>query len=92
MNHLDGYSFLPYFKGRPTPRRATSSSTFSDSGDLYAVRYDDWKISFKAVVGNLFNGPERSTNAAPVTNLRMDPGERNQSESVLYGRWWGENM
>jgi hypothetical protein len=27
-----------------------------------------------------------------VTNLRQDPWERYQSESFLYGRWWGEKL
>jgi arylsulfatase len=91
-NHLDGYNFLPYFAGdaREAPRH--EFFYFVDSGDLHAVRYGDWKVSFKTVVGNLFTGREQSTNAPLVTNLRMDPWERYQSESMLYGRWWGENM
>jgi hypothetical protein len=28
--------------------------------------------------------------AALVTNLRADPWERYQSESMSYGKWWGE--
>jgi hypothetical protein len=52
---------------------------FIDSGDLYAVRYDDWKIS----------GKPDPTNAPLVTNLRMDPWERYQSQGSLYGRWLG---
>ena len=27
-----------------------------------------------------------------VTNLRQDLWERYQSESLLYGRWWGEKL
>ena len=45
-------------------------------GDLTAVRYDDWKITFKTVKGNLFTGTEESTNGPWVTNLRQDPWER----------------
>ena len=56
------------------------------------MRYNDWKVSFKTVEGNLFNGHEASTNAPLVTNLRQDPWERYQSESMLYGKWWGEKM
>ena len=27
-----------------------------------------------------------------MTNLRQDRWERYQSESLLYGRWWGEKL
>ena len=27
-----------------------------------------------------------------VTNLRQDPWERYQDESMLYGRWWGDKL
>jgi len=91
-NHLDGYNFLPYFKGEVDKGPRHEFFYFIDSGDLYAVRYDDWKISFKTVIGNLFTGHPTSTNAPLVTNLRMDPWERYQSEGMFYGRWWGENM
>jgi len=91
-NHLDGYNFLPYFKGevKAGPRR--EFFYFSDNADLMAVRYDEWKLSFKTIKGNLFTGKEDSTNVPLVTNLRADPWERYQSESMLYGRWWGDKL
>jgi hypothetical protein len=49
---------------------------FTDNGDLTAVRYNDWKLSFKTIKGNLFTGTEESTNVPLVTNLRQDPWER----------------
>ncbi|WP_410056147.1 arylsulfatase [Rhizobium sp. 25PS6] len=91
-NHLDGYNFLPYFKGEVTTSPRREVFYFTDSGELNALRYNDWKVSFKTVEGNLFNGHEASTNAPLVTNLRQDPWERYQSESMLYGKWWGEKM
>jgi hypothetical protein len=27
-----------------------------------------------------------------VTNLRMDPWEKYPTESMLYGRWWGDKL
>jgi len=27
-----------------------------------------------------------------VTNLRMDPWERYQDESMNYGKWWGDKL
>ncbi|MDM0084933.1 arylsulfatase [Variovorax sp. J31P179] len=90
-NYLDGYNFMPFFKGEaPGPRQ--EFFYFSDNADLMAVRYNAWKVSFKTIEGNLFNGKPDSTNVPLVTNLRQDPWERYQSESLLYGRWWGEKL
>ncbi len=57
-----------------------------------ALRYNQWKITFKTIVGNLFSGKEDSTNVPLVTNLRVDPWERYQTESTSYGQWWGEKL
>jgi hypothetical protein len=65
---------------------------FSDNADLMAIRYNAWKITFKTIEGNLFDGHPESTNVPLVTNLRADPWERYQAESSLYGRWWGEKL
>jgi hypothetical protein len=65
---------------------------FTDGGDLNALRYNEWKISFKTVKGNLFTGREESTNVPIVTNLRQDPWERYQDLSMNYGKWWGEKL
>jgi len=91
-NHLDGYNFLPFLKGEVAKGPRREVFYFTDNGDLTALRYDDWKVSFKTIKGNLFNGKEDSTNVPLVTNLRQDPWERYQSESLLYGRWWGEKL
>lgn len=91
-SHLDGYNFLPYFKGEAPigPRR--EFFYFSDNGDLMALRYNEWKLSFKTIKGNLFTGTVETTNVPLVTNLRQDPWERYQDESMLYGRWWGDKL
>ncbi len=91
-NHLDGYNFLPFFQGKVAKGPRREFFYFTDNGDLTALRYDDWKLSFKTIKGNLFTGKEDSTNVPLVTNLRQDPWERYQDESMLYGRWWGEKL
>ena len=91
-NHLDGYNFLPFFKGEVTAGPRHEFFYFSDNADLMALRYNDWKIAFKTIQGNLFTGKEDSTNVPWVTNLRMDPWERYQSESDMYTRWWGDQL
>jgi arylsulfatase A-like enzyme len=90
--HLDGYNFEPYFKGEVAEGPRREFFYFSDNADLMAVRYNAWKLNFKTIIGNLFTGKEDSTNVPVVTNLRQDPWERYQTESLLYGRWWGEKL
>jgi arylsulfatase len=91
-NHLDGYNFMPYFKGDVAEAPRKDFFYWSDSGDLMAVRYGPWKITFKTIEGNLFTGHEASTNVPLMTNLRADPWERYQSESMMYGKWWGQKL
>ncbi len=91
-NHLDGYNFLPYFKGEVAESPRREFFYFSDNGDLMALRYNAWKITFKTIKGSLFTGTEESTNVPIVTNLREDPWERYQDESTSYGLWWGQKL
>jgi arylsulfatase A-like enzyme len=91
-NHLDGYNFVPYFKGEVPRGPRHEIFYFTDNGDLTAVRYDDWKVAFKTIKGNLFTGTEESTNVPWVTNLRQDPWERYQEQSLMYTRWWGDKL
>jgi arylsulfatase len=90
--HLDGYNFLPFLKGDVAEGPRKEFFYFTDGSDLNALRYGDWKISFKTVKGNLFTGSEESTNVPLVTNLRQDPWERYQDLSMNYGKWWGEKL
>jgi arylsulfatase A-like enzyme len=91
-NHLDGYNFMPYFKKEVAQGPRHEFFYFTDNGDLTALRYDDWKVSFKTIKGNLFTGTEEMTNVPLVTNLRQDPWERYQDESMMYARWWGDKL
>jgi arylsulfatase A-like enzyme len=90
--HLDGYNFSPLFKGEAAQGPRHEFFYFTDNGDLTALRYDDWKLSFKTIKGNLFTGTPESTNVPLVTNLRQDPWERYQDESMMYARWWGDKL
>jgi arylsulfatase A-like enzyme len=90
--HLDGYNFLPYFNGEVNAGPRHEFFYFSNTADMMALRYDEWKVSFKTIKGNLFTGTPSSTQAPIVTNLRMDPWERYQDESMNYGKWWGEKL
>jgi arylsulfatase A-like enzyme len=91
-NHLDGYNFMPFFKGDVAAGPRHEFFYFGPDADLLAMRYDEWKINFKTIKGNLFNGQIETTTAPIVTNLRQDPWERYQVESMNYGKWWGEKL
>ncbi|MDX8492087.1 arylsulfatase [Mesorhizobium sp. VK22B] len=90
--HLDGYNFMPYFKGetKEAPRREIFY--FDDQANINALRYDDWKISFAYIEGNLFTGRRVTQNVPLVTNLRQDPFERYHEESGAYERWWSDKL
>ncbi len=57
--HLDGYNFMPFFKGEVAEGPRKEFFYFTDNGDLTALRYGDWKLSFKTIKGNLFTGTRR---------------------------------
>ena len=42
--HLDGYNILPLLTGRTDESPRKEIFYFSDTGDLTALRYDDWKL------------------------------------------------
>jgi len=91
-NHLDGYNFLPFFKGEveKSPRREIFY--FDDNANLNAVRIDDWKISFKIMQGNIAYGTMVQPNMPIVTNLRQDPFERFTFESGMFFRWAADKL
>jgi arylsulfatase A-like enzyme len=91
-NHLDGYNFLPYFKGQveKSPRREIFY--FDDNANLNAIRIDDWKISFKIMEGNIGIGKVTQPNMPIVCNLRQDPFERFYFESEMWFRWGGDKL
>jgi arylsulfatase len=58
----------------------------------HSSKYNSCASQLQNHKGNLFSGSTSSTQAPIVTNLRMDPWERYQDESMNYGRWWGEKL
>jgi len=72
--HLDGYNQLPYITGETTesPRR---EFYYYGEHDLFALRYNNWKVHFQ-VKDDWFAGALlRPTVPRPV-NLRVDPLEQ----------------
>ena len=90
--HADGFNFLPFFQGKTKESPRHSIIYFGQGGELNAVRYDDWKINFAAVHGNIAFGERRVTNWPLIVNLRADPYEKMPFESASYLRWYADNM
>lgn len=84
--HLDGYNFMPFFKGEVAAGPRHEFFFFDDNANLNALRYDNWKLHFAWIEGNLFTGKRTSGNVPLLVNLRQDPFERTPFESESYRR------
>jgi len=90
--HLDGYNFMPFFKGQEAKGPRQEIFYFDDSANLNAVRVQDWKLSFRVMEGNLLTSTAKSPNMPIVNNLRLDPFERDASESAMWMRWASDKL
>ena len=72
---------MPYFKGEAKQGPRDAIYYFDQGGNLNAIRWNDWKVSFAiASKGNIATGTREVTAWALITNLRMDPYERGLEE------------
>ena len=78
--HLDGYNFMPYFQGKEKQGPRDSIMYFDQGGNLNAVRWNDWKLSFAVSHGNIATAVRETPAWALIANLRMDPYERGLEE------------
>jgi arylsulfatase A-like enzyme len=78
--HLDGYDFGPYFRGETKAGPRDALYYFDQGGNLNAIRWNDWKLSFAIAKGNIATGVRETTAWALIANLRMDPYERGLEE------------
>jgi arylsulfatase len=78
--HLDGYNFLPYFRGTEKAGPRDAIYYFDQGGNLNAIRWNDWKLNFAVTHGNIATGVREVTSWALIENLRMDPYERGLEE------------
>jgi arylsulfatase len=93
--HLDGYDLGPALRGAaPWPRR--EFIYWTDDGNVAALRYDNWKITFlkqEAEGLKVWQEPFTPLRAPSLTNLRMDPFERAEHENAMgYQRWYLDRM
>jgi arylsulfatase len=89
--HLDGYNFMPFFKGEEKQSPRHEIFYFDQGGNLNAVRYHDWKIHFTVTKGDITQALREKPAWPVVVNLRADPYEKAPEESKMYVRWYAEN-
>jgi len=92
--HLDGYNQMDYFAGKgPDPRH--EFFYFNDDGSLVALRYDRWKLVFaeqRAHGFDVWEEPFVTLRLPKLFNLRSDPFEAADHESMDYERWRVEHL
>ena len=92
--HLDGYNLMPALKGDAEwPRK--EFLYWTDDGSVAALRYNNWKITFlkqNAEGIDVWQAPFEQLRAPMLANLRMDPFERAEYESIGYSKWWVDHM
>jgi arylsulfatase len=93
--HLDGYDLGPALRGEAAwPRH--EFIYWTDDGNVAALRYDNWKITFLEQEGEgleVWQKPFTQLRAPKLTNLRMDPFERAEHEHAMgFQRWYLEHM
>ena len=94
--HLDGYNFVPYFKGEEKKGPRVEFFYFSDDGDLTALRYDHWKCVFmeQRVQGTcaIWSDPFIVLRVPKLFNLKTDPYERADITSNTYWDWMFDHV
>jgi arylsulfatase len=89
--HLDGYDFLPHLTGEEAKGPRKEIFYFADTGELTALRYNDWKAMFleqKAYTTmRAWIEPWTELRVPLIFNLRRDPYERAYRTSNTYYDW-----
>jgi arylsulfatase len=94
--HLDGYNMLPYLTGKEKTGARKELFYFSDDGELMALRYNDWKVTFmhQPAQGTLdtWSKPMVTTRIPWLYNLRRDPYEFATTTSNTYWDWYLDHV
>ncbi len=89
--HLDGYNFLPYFKGEAPKGPRREIFYFNMNGVLEAMRYDQWKLHFRLAPENIWDKDATTKNFPQLMNLRSDPFEEGIG-AMAYKEWMFEHI
>jgi arylsulfatase len=89
--HLDGYNFLPHLTGKEQKGPRHEIFYFADTGELTALRYNDWKMIFleqkEYATLRAWMEPWTVLRLPLMENLRRDPYERAHVTSNTYYDW-----
>jgi len=89
--HLDGYNFLPHLTGKEAKGPRKEIFYFADTGELTALRYNDWKALFleqkEYATLRAWIEPWTELRVPLIFNLRRDPYERAYRTSNTYYDW-----
>jgi len=89
--HLDGYNILPMLTGETEQSQRNEIFYFSDTGDLTALRFKDWKFIFleqeRKETLRAWIEPWKPLRIPLLFNLRRDPYERAYFTSNTYYDW-----
>ncbi len=87
--HLDGYNLTDTLAGKsPSPRK--EFFYFNDDGSFVALRFNQWKLVFseqRAHGLDVWQDPFVPLRFPKLFNLRSDPFETADHESINYGKW-----
>ena len=94
--HLDGYNFLPFLTGKTDKGPREELFYFSDDGELMALRYNDWKVTFmkqnEAGTMLTWSTPMETMRVPWIYNLRRDPYEFATVTSNTYWDWYLDHV
>jgi arylsulfatase A-like enzyme len=92
--HLDGYDIKEALAGRaPSPRK--EFFYFNDDGSLVALRFNQWKLVFaeqRSEGFDVWQDPFVTLRVPKLFNIRSDPFETADHESMDYERWRVEHL
>lgn len=92
--HLDGYNLMPALAGKaPWPR--DSFIYWTDDAELSAVRMGKFKLIFmkqEAKGMDVWSEPYKTLRLPLIFDLRADPFERAEAESMGYDQWHAEHV
>jgi arylsulfatase len=84
---------MPYFQGKEKAGPRDAIYYFDQGGNLNAIRWNDWKVSFAVnSEGNIATATREVTAWATITNLRMDPYERGLKEGGESTKFFAQQM
>ena len=88
--HLDGYNFMPYFKGETQEGPRHEFLYWTDDGEPAALRYNRWKMLFLEQPAHGFavwETPFIPLRVPKLFDLHADPFERAEYEGIDYSHW-----